>query len=88
MAPLFSGDMFQDPKGMPEIMDGMEPYTYYVFSNTYTHILSLKTNTSRFLFGMAFFLCKLGIHHFFHSIENKMGKLTIELGRLMTGKDS
>lgn len=34
--PLATGDMFQDPSWMPETTDSTEPYTYYVFSSTYT----------------------------------------------------
>lgn len=34
-APLSTGEMFQDPQGLPETSAGTEPYTYNVFSYMY-----------------------------------------------------
>lgn len=36
-SPLYMGDVFQDPQGMPETKDSTEPYIHYVFSNTHPY---------------------------------------------------
>ena len=37
---LSVGDTFQDPRWMPEITDGTQPYMYYVFYYVCVHVLS------------------------------------------------
>lgn len=40
--PLSMADMFQDPQGMPETVDSIEPDMYYAFSHTYFPVIKFN----------------------------------------------